>query len=77
MILMTYTDKERVDIAWKEYTEYKTGQVVKINNNRTTIGTVVDVIDQPDNGLHMTVIKEPDIYITLQDKQFCLFYSVI
>ena len=57
MILMTYTDKERVDIAWKEYTDYKTGQVVKINNNRTTIGTVVDVIDQPDNGLHMTVIR--------------------
>ena len=57
MILMTYTDKERVDIAWKEYTDYKTGQVVKINNNRTTIGTVVDVIDQPDNGLHMTVVR--------------------
>ena len=57
MILMTYTDKERVDIAWKEYTDYKTGQVVKINNNRTTIGTVVDVIDQLDNGLHMTVIR--------------------
>ena len=77
MILMTYTDKERVDIAWKEYTDYKTGQVVKINNNRTTIGTVVDVIDQSDNGLYMTVIKESDIYITLQDKQFYLFYSVI
>ena len=77
MILMTYTDKERVDIAWKEYTDYKTGQVVKINNNRTTIGTVVDVIDQSDNGLHMTVVKESDIYIILQDKQFCLFYSVI
>ena len=57
MILMTYTDKERVDIAWKEYTDYKTGQVVKINNNRTTIGTVVDVIDQLDNGLHITVIR--------------------
>ena len=77
MILMTYTDKERVDIAWKEYTDYKTGQVVKINNNRTTIGTVVDVIDQSDNGLHMTVVKEPDICITLQDKQFYLFYSII
>ena len=77
MILMTYTDKERVDIAWKEYTDYKTGPVVKINNNRTTIGTVVDVIDQSDNGLHMTVVKEPDICITLQDKQFCLFYSII
>ncbi len=77
MILMTYTDKERVDIAWKEYTDYKTGQVVKINNNRTTIGTVVDVIDQSDNGLYMTVIKESDIYITLQDKQFYLFYSVL
>ena len=42
-----------------------------------SIGTVVDVIDQSDNGLHMTVVKEPDICITLQDKQFCLFYSVI
>ena len=66
-----YTEEERMNIAKeeytsyvvgqkltiKEYTDYKTGQVVKINNNRTTIGTVVDVIDQPDNGLHMTVIR--------------------
>ena len=72
-----YTEEERMNIAKEEYTSYVVGQKLTINEGTVTIGTVVDVIDQPDNGLHMTVIKEPDICITLQDKQFCLFYSVI
>ena len=74
---MKYTEYQRMQIAQQEYESYEKGQELTIDNKMTTIGTVVDVIDQPDNGLHMTVIKEPDIYITLQDKQFCLFYSVI
>ncbi|MGT2810497.1 hypothetical protein [Streptococcus intermedius] len=65
-----------MNIAKEEYTSYVVGQKLTINEGTVTISTVVDVIDQPDNGLHMTVIKESDIYITLQDKQFCLFYSV-
>ena len=72
-----YTEEERMNIAKEEYTSYVVGQKLTINEGTVTISTVVDVIDQPDNGLHMTVIKESDIYITLQDKQFCLFYSVI
>ncbi|WP_117280844.1 hypothetical protein [Streptococcus intermedius] len=71
-----YTEEERMNIAKEEYTSYVVGQKLTINEGTVTISTVVDVIDQPDNGLHMTVIKESDIYITLQDKQFCLFYSV-
>ncbi|RSJ18350.1 hypothetical protein D8830_04140 [Streptococcus intermedius] len=66
-----------MNIAKEEYTSYVVGQKLTINEGTVTIGTVVDVIDQSDNGLYMTVIKEPDICITLQDKQFCLFYSVI
>ena len=74
---MTYTELQRMQIAKQEYnTKLKINKDVQIDDG-TTIGTVVDVIDQSDNGLHMTVIKEPDIYITLQDKQFCLFYSII
>ena len=72
-----YTEEERMNIAKEEYTSYVVGQKLTINEGTVTIGTVVDVIDQPDNGLHMTVVKEPDICITLQDKQFCLFYSII
>ena len=75
-----YTDLQRKLIAEKEYDKSLTiGDPVTIGNknNKTTIGTVVDVIDQSDNGLHMTVVKEPDICITLQDKQFCLFCSII
>ena len=73
-----YTEYERMFIAKKEYDEnLAVGKPVEIGDDGTTIGTVVDVIDQSDNGPHMTVIKEPDIYITLQDKQFCLFYSII
>ena len=66
-----------MNIAKEEYTSYVVGQKLTINEGTVTIGTVVDVIDQSDNGLYMTVIKEPDICITLQDKQFCLFYSII
>jgi len=74
---VTYTELQRMQIAKQEYnTKLKINKDVQIDDG-TTIGTVVDVIDQPDNGLHMTVIKEPDICITLQDKQFCLFYSII
>ncbi|WP_096363192.1 hypothetical protein [Streptococcus intermedius] len=74
---MTYTELQRMQIAKQEYnTKLKINKDVQIDDG-TTIGTVVDVIDQPDNGLHMTVVKEPDICITLQDKQFCLFYSII
>ena len=72
-----YTEEERMNIAKEEYTSYVVGQKLTINEGTVTIGTVVDVIDQSDNGLYMTVIKEPDICITLQDKQFCLFYSII
>ena len=75
-----YTEFQRMEIAKQEYnTGIKKGRTVSIGEgkNKTTIGTVVDVIDQSDNGLHMTVVKEPDICITLQDKQFCLFYSII
>ena len=71
-----YTEEERMNIAKEEYTSYVVGQKLTINEGTVTISTVVDVIDQSDNGLYMTVIKEPDICITLQDKQFCLFYSV-
>ena len=74
---MKYTEYQRMQIAQQEYESYEKGQELTIDNKMTTIGTVVDVIDQSDNGLHMTVIKEPDICITLQYKQFCLFYSVI
>ncbi len=74
---MTYTELQRMQIAKQEYnTKLKINKDVQIDDG-TTIGTVVDVIDQSDNGLHMTVVKEPDICITLQDKQFCLFYSII
>ena len=72
-----YTEEERMNIAKEEYTSYVVGQKLTINEGTVTIGTVVDVIDQSDNGLYMTVIKELDICITLQDKQFCLFYSII
>ncbi|ALF28386.1 hypothetical protein RN88_07810 [Streptococcus intermedius] len=75
--MKTYTEYERQLIAQEEYTKYVKNEKVRIKGQSEPIGTVVDVIDQPDNGLHMTVIKEPDICITLQDKQFCLFYSVI
>ncbi|RSJ18728.1 hypothetical protein [Streptococcus intermedius] len=74
---MKYTEYQRMQIAQQEYESYEKGQELTIDNKMTTIGTVVDVIDQSDNGLHMTVVKEPDICITLQDKQFCLFYSII
>ncbi|WP_151620720.1 hypothetical protein [Streptococcus intermedius] len=74
---MKYTEYQRMQIAQQEYESYEKGQELTIDNKMTTIGTVVDVIDQSDNGLHMTVIKEPDIGITLQDKQFCLFHSII
>ena len=74
---MKYTEYQRMQIAQQEYESYEKGQELTIDNKMTTIGTVVDVIDQSDNGLYMTVIKESDIYITLQDKQFYLFYSVI
>ena len=55
-----YTDLQRKLIAEKEYDKSLTiGDPVTIGNknNKTTIGTVVDVIDQPDNGLHMTVVR--------------------
>ena len=66
---MTYTELQRMQIAKQEYnTKLKINKDVQIDDG-TTIGTVVDVIDQPDNGLHMTVVKEPDICLTLQDKQ--------
>ena len=55
-----YTDLQRKFIAEKEYDKSLTiGDPVTIGNknNKTTIGTVVDVIDQPDNGLHMTVVR--------------------
>ena len=67
---MKYTEYQRMQIAQQEYESYEKGQELTIDNKMTTIGTVVDVIDQSDNGLHMTVVKEPDICITLQDKQF-------
>ncbi|WP_117275648.1 hypothetical protein [Streptococcus intermedius] len=74
---MKHTEYQRMQIAQQEYESYEKGQELTIDNKMTTIGTVVDVIDQSDNGLYMTVIKEPDICITLQDKQFCLFHSII
>ena len=52
-----YTEEERMNIAKEEYTSYVVGQKLTINEGTVTIGTVVDVIDQPDNGLHMTVIR--------------------
>ena len=52
-----YTEEERMNIEKEEYTSYVVGQKLTINEGTVTIGTVVDVIDQPDNGLHMTVIR--------------------
>ena len=75
--MKTYTEYERQLITQEEYTKYVKNEKVRIKGQSEPIGTVVDVIDQSDNGLHMTVVKESDIYIILQDKQFCLFYSVI
>ena len=54
---MTYTELQRMQIAKQEYnTKLKINKDVQIDDG-TTIGTVVDVIDQPDNGLHMTVVR--------------------
>ena len=55
---MNYSEFQRMQIAQQEYNNtIKVGKEVTIDKNKTTIGTVVDVIDQPDNGLHMTVIR--------------------
>ncbi len=54
---MKYTEYQRMQIAKQEYnTKLKINKDVQIDDG-TTIGTVVDVIDQLDNGLHMTVIR--------------------
>ena len=54
---MKYTEYQRMQIAKQEYnTKLKINKDVQIDDG-TTIGTVVDVIDQSDNGLHMTVIR--------------------
>ena len=61
-----YTEYERMLIAKKEYDEnLAVGKPVEIGDDGTTIGTVVDVIDQSDNGLHMTVVKEPSGDVTV------------
>lgn len=62
---MKYTEYQRMQIAQQEYESYEKGQELTIDNKMTTIGTVVDVIDQPDNGLHMTVVKEPSGDVTV------------
>ena len=55
---MNYSEFQRMQIAQQEYNNtIKVGKEVTIDKNKTTIGTVVDVIDQSDNGLHMTVIR--------------------
>ncbi|GEM_PF-4339402 len=54
---MTYTEYERMLIAREEYVNYKINKNIYIKTQREPIGTVVDVIDQPDNGLHMTVVR--------------------
>ena len=55
--MKTYTEYERQLIAQEEYTKYVKNEKVRIKGQSEPIGTVVDVIDQPDNGLHMTVIR--------------------
>ena len=53
-------DYDRQKIAAEEYTHYKKGEDLTFTNfkgKEQSIGTVVDVIDQPDNGLHMTVVR--------------------
>ncbi|HEM3485407.1 Mbeg1-like protein [Streptococcus suis] len=56
---MVYTDKDRVDIAWKQYSNYSMGDVVKINDNQYTIGTVRKVLKDA-TGLDGYVVEEPD-----------------
>ena len=61
-------DYDRQKIAAEEYTHYKKGEDLTFTNfkgKEQSIGTVVDVIDQPDNGLHMTVVKEPSGDVTV------------
>ena len=55
--MKTYTEYERQLIAQEEYTKYVKNEKVRIKGYSESIGTVVDVIDQPDNGLHMTVVR--------------------
>lgn len=49
--MKTYTEYERQLIAQEEYTKYVKNEKVRIKGQSEPIGTVVDVIDQPDNGL--------------------------
>lgn len=61
---MVYTDKDRVDIAWKQYSNYSMGDVVKINDNQYTIGTVRKVLKDA-TGLDGYVVEEPDGNVTV------------
>lgn len=49
------TDRQRVQLAQLEYYDWRVGQVVRLPD-KTTIGTVEQVINTPD-GFRATVIK--------------------
>ncbi|RFU49931.1 hypothetical protein DDV23_11215, partial [Streptococcus chenjunshii] len=50
--MSNYTDKERVDIAWKEYSDtvYSENDVIAINDNKIIIGKVASIQDGTDSG---------------------------
>jgi hypothetical protein len=52
-----YTDKQNVQIAWKEYQKYSQGEKVKLPDG-TVIGYVAQVLHDPDTGLDGYVITD-------------------
>ncbi|MBC1405760.1 hypothetical protein HB952_01015 [Listeria welshimeri] len=40
--MKNYSDEERVEIAEKEYRDYKEKEPVKINDNKNRIGKTID-----------------------------------
>ncbi len=58
----TYSDRERVAIARREYTNYKEGADLRITNDKgkkETIGTVREVVTNK-TGLKAYVVESPD-----------------
>ncbi|MGJ8731428.1 hypothetical protein ACRW9N_13365, partial [Listeria aquatica] len=60
MSRLNYNDELRVEIAKQEYIDYKVGEPVKINNKKTTVGKVSQVVDNKATGEQAYIITNTE-----------------
>lgn len=57
---MTYSDKEKNEIAWEEYTSYKIGDKAKYGEQRKMFGYVSDIFSGPTGNDMKDALKDKE-----------------